>query len=120
INPPSTQALQQSVPQPAVLGVQNVDASKPDLVNPTNGVAMGLNASNGGVVQLDVSVASLTGDTFDPVTTFNDFGGTSATVSGPRPVHAFTHHGIFVAVTAGISRTDQHNGGIQCKMITVG
>ncbi|HLX62828.1 MAG TPA: hypothetical protein VKX17_16240 [Planctomycetota bacterium] len=120
INPAVTQTISQSIPMPAVLGVSNVDAGKPDLVNPINKVSMGLNASNGGVVQLDVSVASLTGDTFDPQTTFNDFGGTSATVNGPFPVHKFTHHGIFVAVTAGISRTDQHNGGIQCKMITIG
>ena len=119
-NPAVTQTIVESIPMPAVLGAPNVDAGKPDLVNPINKVAMGLNASDGGVVQLDVSVAALTGDTFDPVTTFNDFGGTSATVSGPLPVHKFAHHGIFVAVTAGISRTDGHTGGIQCKMITIG
>jgi hypothetical protein len=108
------------VPAPAAPGVTNTGSGKPVLVNPTNGVSMGVNASNGGVVQLAVSVSSLTGDTFDPVTTFNDFGGVTATVSGPHPVHQFTHHGIFVAVTAGVSRTNGMTGGIQCKMITIG
>ncbi len=116
---PVTAQIAEAVPAPGNPGVPNIDDAKPVLVNPLNGVSMGVNKSNGGVVQLAVSVASLTGDVYDPVTTFNDIAGNATTVAGNLPVHKFTQHGIFVAVTKGVSRTNGTVGGIQCKMITV-
>ena len=106
INPGSLTA-QELIPAPGAPGEKNVSDNTDTVTNPLNNLKISVLNSNGGVIQLGIDVSTLKRETFNVSTNFDDIPGRSAVVTGIRPVHPFTNHGIFIAT---VSATDPVTG----------
>ena len=117
---PVTQTVIQTVPMPDSGGtnVPNTLQGAPPIVVPTTvplgGLSVGVMNSDGGVIQLQIDDSKLTlerTNAYDVSTDWGDVAGRSATVKGPHPVHAFLHHGIFVAKATATNKMTQAVSG---------
>ena len=96
-----TASISAFAPNSGGAGIPNISQTYPAVMNPLNGLAVSIASSDGGVIQLNIDVGSLTRDAFNVSTEFDGLGGRSGTVTGLRPVMKFTTPGINVAnVTA--------------------
>lgn len=104
----ATTSLTQVVPTPASsgLGVTNI-ADNTTVIDPLDGLAISVIASNGGIILLGIDISSLPVADYDITTVFGDIPGQSTTVTGLRPVHQYIQHGIFVA---DVKVTDRATG----------
>ncbi len=118
---PVTQTVIQSVPAPASGGanVPNTLQGAPPIVTPATvplgGLSIGVMASDGGVIQLNIDDSQLTlsrTNAYDVSTDWGDLAGRSATVKGPHPVHPFLHHGIFVAKATATNKSTKAVSGV--------
>ena len=101
-------------------GTSNISTDKDPIENPLNGIKVKVVNSDGGVVEFDIDVDSLTRDAFTVSTNFTNVGrGSLSKVVGTKPVQKFVDKGLYVAtVTATEVATDQPKGKAR-KMIGI-
>ena len=86
-------------------GITNISQTYPAVMDPLDGLAISIASSDGGVIQLNIDVSSLTRDVPNVSTDFDGLGGRS--VPGLRPIKKFTTPGINVAL---VNATDPSTG----------
>jgi len=117
------QTAPQSIPAPSSAGTGVTNVSDGTITNPLNGITMDVMNSNGGVVQLSIGLDAVdqarAAQDYSASTEFGDIAGHGATVTGQTPVHAFTHHGVFVAKTTVTKNATGQIAGLARKTLVI-
>lgn len=100
-------------------GETNVGQGKPAVTNPLNGIALSVQSSNGGVVELAIDVDALNRDDFDLLTAFDLIQGRKSARPGPKPTEKFTEPAIAVATTTATDAGSTNERGKARRQIAV-
>jgi len=91
--------------------VQNLADGRPPVANPLNGLSIGVEHSDGGVVELTINVDALNKAAFNVSTSFNGTTSLLSQVAGIHPYQKFTDPSVYVATsTASDAATNTPQG----------